>query len=208
MEKVKTWQKVTIAVLALALVSVIAAAAVHARDARMMNSYEADGAGITETTESAEYHEPVVIDETTKAPVVQQRAPSAQKVAKEMYKQFEKHYGNAYRNSSNEFYNPDFDIDGESVYIIPYHIWYQNGEMYADSYVVNATPNLASVIYVDDFSISNEDGMLADGNFGTIDLGSLEPYHYVQHRFIFDKGDFIKGDLTHHLKWNFHVQWA
>lgn len=207
MEKVKTWQKVTIAVLA--LVSVIAAAAVHAHDARMMSGYEADGAGITETTESAEYHEPVVIDETTKAPVVQQRAPSAQEVANEMYKQFEKHYGNVHENASNEFYNTDFEVHGdEGVSIIPYHIWYQNGKMYADSYVVNRTSNVLSVFYVDDFSISNEDGMLADGNFGTLDLGSLEPYHYVQHRFIFDEGDFIKGDLTHHLKWNSHVQWA
>lgn len=200
MEKVKTWQKVTIAVLALALVSVIAAAAVHARDAKMMNSYEADGAGITETTDSAEYHEPVVIDETTKAPVVQQRAPSAQEVAKEMYKQFEKHYGNAYRNSSNEFYNTNYDVEGEGVQIIPFHVWYQNGKLYADSYVVNMNPFGVKNIQVNDYQLDNGEQIIAESGFGKLNGNiTLDPGEYTTHLFVFPAGSFQNADLTNEI---------
>lgn len=167
METVKTWQKVTIAILALALVSVIAAAAVHARDAKMMNSYAPNDAGITETTESAEYHEPVVIDETTKAPAVQQHVPSAQEVAKELQKQFEKKYGNR-TSTKNEYYNPYFHVTGSSVQIVPFHIWYQGDKMYVDSFVINMEPRSVTNISVNDYELSNSNGLFAQESFGVL----------------------------------------
>lgn len=209
METVKTWQKVTIAVLALALVGVIAAAAVHARDAKMMSSYEPNGAGITETSESAEYHEPVVIDETTKAPVVvQQRVPSAQEIANEMYKQFEKHYGNGYKNSSNEFYNPDYHLEGDGVHIIPFHVWYQNGKLYADSYVANMNPFGVKNIRVNDYELANDEQMVADAAFGKLNANiKLKPGEYTTHRFVFPAGSFQYADLTNGIQFNAQTNW-
>ncbi len=208
METVKTWQKVTIAVLALALVGVIAAAAVHARDAKMMSSYEPNGAGITETSESAEYHEPVVIDETTKAPVVvQQRVPSAKEIEKELQKQFKKQYGHR-SNTPNEFFNLNYDVDGSSVHIIPIHIWYQNGKMYADSYVVNTTPNTVTNIRVNDYELSNSEGLFAQDEFGLLNPNTtLAPGQYTICRFVFPEGNFAETDLTNGVHFYAQTHW-
>lgn len=205
MGQVKTWQKVTIGILVAALIAVVASIITRNADANAANS-QPSYAAEAETQTSDYYGEladETYVPETTK----EQKAPalSEKKIADELFKDFEKHYGKAYqKNSANEFFNPYFECHGDGIQISPYHIWYQGNNMYADCWIVNMNSRTADNIYVDDFSISNNDGVLADANFGQLSRGSIEPGHYVSHRFIFQPGTFEKGDLTGLLHWNSH----
>lgn len=207
MGQVKKWQKVTIGILVAALIAVVASIITRNVDTTAANNQ----AGYTEQAETqtrdydAELAEEITVPETSQA----QKVPTAKEIANELYKRFEKNYGKAYqKNTANEFYNPYFEAHGNGIQIVPYHIWYQGNSMYADCWVVNMEPRTVNVINVDDFAIRNNDGVLAEAGFGQLNRGAIGPGQYVSHRFIFDPGSFVKGDLTGALRWHSDTTWA
>lgn len=112
-------------------------------------------------------------------------------------------------NSSSEYYNPYFNATGNGVQIIPYHVWYGDGKMYADSYVVNCTKNNVKNINVSRLKIYTSNGTkIADSSFGKIKDMSLAPGRYGKHRFTFSSGTFKKANLSNGIKYNASTTWT
>lgn len=108
----------------------------------------------------------------------------------------------------NEFYQPYFNAHGSGVQVIPAHVWYKNGNMYADCYVVNMQRNNVTNIVVNRLALYNNSGKIADAGFGKINGMSLAPGQYATHRFVFQKGSFKKGaDLTKNLNSKYNTSY-
>lgn len=152
---------------------------------------------------------PVVTTSAPKIKIVQgeKDLPRANPVKKSNHNQETTTLENTSEAENNEFYNPNVTASGETVHIIPYHIWYQNGKMYSDCYVVNINENMVFNIVIDELQISNENEIIGDANFGEIKGLTLEPGQYVTHRFIFQKGTFKKSDLTKGISYYARSRW-
>lgn len=207
MGQVKKWQKVTIGILVAALIAVVASIITRNVDTTAANNQ----AGYTEQAETqtrdydAELAEEVTVPETSQA----QKVPTAKEIANELYKQFEKNYGKAYQKNTanNSFFNPKYTVSGEGVQIAPYHVWYQDGKMYADCYVINANPVTVTNINVEDFELANENGVIADYSFGLLPGTTLAPNEYTSYTFIFPKGTFEKANLTNMIDSQSETTW-
>lgn len=115
----------------------------------------------------------------------------------------------AQASSSSEYYNPYFNASGSGVQIIPYHVWYGDGKMYADSYVVNCTNNNVKNINVSRLRIYTSNGTkIADASFGKIKNMSLAPGRYGKHRFTFSNGKFKKANLSNGIRYNASTSWT
>lgn len=112
--------------------------------------------------------------------------------------------------TKNEYYNPYFNAHGSSVQIIPYHVWYQDGKMYADCYVVNMEPNTVKNIYVNELALGNSNGqVIADASFGKINGMTLAPRDYASHRFVFQNGSFKNNvNLRNGIQYNARTSWT
>lgn len=210
MGQVKTWQKVTIGILVAALIAVVASIITRNADANAANS-QPSYAAEAETQTSDYYGEladETYVPETTK----EQKAPalSEKKIADELFKDFEKHYGKVHqKGSANEYYNTHYDVYGTGVHIIPFHIWYADGKMYADSYVVNMQPNYVKNISVNDYQIGNGTNLVAEDSFGPLN-GNIElaPGQHVTHLFVFPQGSFAKSDFSDGIQFFAESTWV
>lgn len=104
---------------------------------------------------------------------------------------------NQSRSGRNEFYDPDLQIEGTGVQIVPYHVWYSGGKMYADCYIINLTDSTVSEIEPERIQIATPGGiMIGDAGFGEIPNLTLAPGQNVSYRFVYQKGTFTETDLT------------
>lgn len=104
---------------------------------------------------------------------------------------------NQSRSGRNEFYDPDLQIEGTGVQIVPYHVWYSGGRMYADCYIINLTDSTVSEIEVESLHIATPDGStIGNAAFDEIPNLTLQPGQSISYRFVFQKGTFTETDLT------------
>ena len=98
-------------------------------------------------------------------------------------------------NTPNEFWNPDNrTILNNVVSVSPYHVYYKNGCLYAECYVINGFNYRVYNINVKKLTISNETGVIANGAFGVIANGAgINAKSYGTHTFIFDPGYFVQN---------------
>lgn len=109
----------------------------------------------------------------------------------------------------NEYYSPYFNAHGSGVQVIPAHVWYKNGNMYADCYIVNMQRNNVTNITVKRLALYNNSGKIADAAFGRINGLALAPGQYVSHRFVFQKGTYKKGaNLTKSLNAKYNTSYV
>lgn len=104
---------------------------------------------------------------------------------------------NQSRSGRNEFYDPDLQIEGTGVQIVPYHVWYSGGKMYADCYIINLTDSTVSEIEVESLHIATPGGStIGSAAFDEIHNLTLQPGQSISYRFVFQKGTFTETDLT------------
>lgn len=86
-----------------------------------------------------------------------------------------------------EFYQPNVDLNGASVHVVPYHIYFKDGYLYADSYVANNLSYAICNISVPNYEIYDANGTLvAKDAFGVIYNGNwLAAHSYIRWTFIF-----------------------
>lgn len=88
--------------------------------------------------------------------------------------------------SANEFINASYSFLDNIVSIKPYHVFYQDGSLYADCYVLNGLYKTAYNINVKRFALYNETGKIAEKAFGVNSDGkSIGPRSYAAYRFVF-----------------------
>jgi hypothetical protein len=99
-----------------------------------------------------------------------------------------------------------FSASMDDVHVVVVNAYWKDGKLYAQSLVMNARGSVASSINVKKLEISNQSGLVAAGEFGTIDSMILLGYSYKTHTFVFS-GDAIKqmnADMSS-FTWKFSV---
>lgn len=81
--------------------------------------------------------------------------------------------GNVYYNPNNIYYTPD------TVSINPKHVYYDGNDIVAICYVINGTTSKVNDIYVDHLTLSNDEGIIAEAAFGTMDNVTIAPNAYT-----------------------------
>ena len=97
---------------------------------------------------------------------------------------------------------PQYLID--SVSLNPKEVWYQDGKLYANMYVVNGFSHNVYDVVVKNISLSNDSGLIAEANFGLLENVTIGANSYIEWGFVFS-GDQIKqanGDLASGLEYN------
>lgn len=113
------------------------------------------------------------------------------------------------RDSKNDFYNKDFKISGSGVQVVPYHVWYQDGKMYAKCYIINMEQSRVENINVSKLSIyDNNRSLLARDSFGNLKNLKLEPGTYANWGFVFESDSLMKhGDLSNGIQFSADINW-
>ncbi len=100
-------------------------------------------------------------------------------------------------NSSNVFINNNnnwFNVN--SITINPKRVYWQDGKLYAECFIVNGYDYTVYNIKVNKLTFSNDSGKLAEGSFPILNITLPTHTHYV-HTFIFNTDSVINygGDL-------------
>ena len=95
------------------------------------------------------------------------------------------------------------------VNICPYHVWYENGKVFADCYVINGFDHAVFNINVPDMTLStNTDGLFAKTSFSGIYYGRAIPARsFIRWTFSFPGNSVLKANakLTGGLRCIFDV---
>ena len=87
---------------------------------------------------------------------------------------------NVYFNENNNYY------DANTITIRPRYVYWENGELVAECFVINGFSYNVFNMNVKFLSFSNTSGLVASGdNFGVLSNLTLEPYTYAIHTFRF-----------------------
>lgn len=87
---------------------------------------------------------------------------------------------------NNYFYNDTNNaMDVNCVSIKPRYVYWQDGMLVAECFVINGFSHTIGNISVDKLAIYNNDGLIADGMFGQLQDLVLEAHHYVVWTFYF-----------------------
>ena len=90
--------------------------------------------------------------------------------------------------SVNEFWNRDnYGMLNNNINITPYHVYYKNGSLYAECYIINGYWHRIYNINVRRLTITNGSGtVIADASFGVIAGGAgIAARDYGTHTFVF-----------------------
>ena len=111
----------------------------------------------------------------------------------------------AVRNSStigNTYYYPESNTISEGqVTVSPYRLFWSDGYLVAECYIINGTQKTINNVCVNHLSFSNANGTFAAGNFTKINATSIPPRKHVTYTFIFSKAAVLNygADLTTHI---------
>ena len=100
---------------------------------------------------------------------------------------------------ANEFRNDaNFQELPNSINICPFHIWYENGSVIADCYVINGYNHAVYNVNVRGLSLrANNSQLFADANFGVINNGgAIGAHSYIRWRFIFSGNCVLRKDAS------------
>ncbi len=94
------------------------------------------------------------------------------------------------QNPTSEFLNYSNNaVDVNTVSIKPYHVYWKDGCLIAECYVINGHNTPASNIRVDSLSFENKSVKIASGSFGELQGLVLAPYSYAKWTFGFVPAD-------------------
>jgi SLAP domain-containing protein len=80
----------------------------------------------------------------------------------------------------NYFFNENNNIIEENnISIRPRYVYWENGYLVAECFVINGFDYTITQIEVDSFSISNHSGLIASASFGMINNVTLQPNEHV-----------------------------
>lgn len=87
---------------------------------------------------------------------------------------------------TNEFVNlSNYAYDVNSLSIKPRHVYWQDGKLVAECFVINGYAHTVYNIEVKSLSFANPDGLIAAGSFGSLQNLVLGPYQYAVWTFTF-----------------------
>lgn len=89
--------------------------------------------------------------------------------------------------------NNAYDIN--AVSIKPRHVYWENGKLIAECFVINGFSNNVSNIIVDNLTFANKDGVFASASFGTINRPALPPYSHFVWTFLFESDTLSKTNV-------------
>lgn len=97
---------------------------------------------------------------------------------------------NVFINENNNWYNPN------TITINPKRVYWQDGKLYAECFIVNGYDYAVNSIKVNSLSFSNSKGKLAEAGFPMLNITLPTHTHYV-HTFIFNSDTVISygGEL-------------
>lgn len=101
--------------------------------------------------------------------------------------------------AKNEFFNDqnNFYSEGE-VSIRPRHLYWDGDVLVAQCFVINGLNEKVSKIKVDQLKFGNDDGVIANAQFGELEDLTLSPYCHVLWTFYFgeDVVEMVDADLS------------
>ena len=99
---------------------------------------------------------------------------------------------NYFLNENNNFY------DKNAVLVRPKYVYWHDGKLVAQCFVVNGFDHPVFNINVKKLSFSNKDGLVAEGAFGKLNGVTLQPYTHVEWTFTFSADCIAKygADIT------------
>ena len=108
------------------------------------------------------------------------------------------------QNPTSEFLNYSNNaVDVNTVSIKPYHVYWEDGCLIAECYVINGLNTPASNIRVDSLSFENGSVKIASGGFGELSGLVVAPYSYAKWTFGFVPADVENyGADLGYIKWS------
>ena len=99
---------------------------------------------------------------------------------------------NYFLNENNNFYDKD------AVSVRPKYVYWHDGKLVAECFVVNGFDHPVFNINVKKLSFSNGDGLIAEGAFGKLDGVTLQPHTHIVWTFTFSADCIAKygADIT------------
>ncbi len=99
---------------------------------------------------------------------------------------------NYFLNENNNFYDKD------AVSVRPKYVYWYDGKLIAECFVVNGFDHPVFNIDVKKLSFSNEDGLIAEGVFGKLNGVTLQPHTHIVWTFTFSEDCIAKyaADIT------------
>lgn len=204
MEKVKTWQKVTIAILALALVVILGVVITNLDNNNDTAYAQKNTKYVAETEPSVENDERNSIelaDEMDSVP-----AASSKKVSNNYYDA--RQVITSKPKQVNVYYNPNnIPVSGDNIQIAPACLYYKDGSLHAVCYVKNMSQKTMEILSINDLAFANSDGWYAESSFDDLNGAVLAPGQYGLYEFVFSEGTFSKTDLSQTLRCYSNVNW-
>lgn len=95
----------------------------------------------------------------------------------------------------NEFRNDlNYAYDLNSVSVKPKHVYWQDGKLYAQCFVINGLGQTVYNVNIKGFRLSNESVNIAEASFGVLSGVSIAPYSYIVRTFVFPADCIITPD--------------
>lgn len=126
---------------------------------------------------------PTIIEDTTTEKVTEAPKPTEAPVVQ----------NNVFFNDTNNAYTPN------TVDIRPGKMYWDNGVLVADCFVINGYEHAVYNIDVKKLTFKNDSGVFASGNFGVLQNLTIAPHSYVVWTFTFSRNAVMNpnADLTH-----------
>lgn len=108
----------------------------------------------------------------------------------------------------NEYNDNNTSYQAEDLIIRAKHVYWENGYLVADCYVINGyANNTVSNIIVNSLTISNAQGVIASGSFGATNIQPIAPHYNRIHTFRFAPDCVVSAnaDLTKSLTVGFDL---
>lgn len=104
---------------------------------------------------------------------------------------------------SNDFYSNDCSENIDAVVIKPKHLYYRNGALYAQCYVINGYNHAVGNINVTNLHFYNSKGDIAKAYFGLLNGTVIRPHSYIVWTFKFSGSCLYQNNakLTGMIKW-------
>lgn len=113
---------------------------------------------------------------------------------------------------SYDYYNTYFfnrpEVEAGVVKIVPHSVWWEDGQLKANCYIMNGLDVRISDIQVNELTFSNKDGVIASASFETLDMELYSGDIYCW-KFVFggDAVQMLDGDLVLSLNWESDVEY-
>ena len=111
---------------------------------------------------------------------------------------------------SYDYYNTYFfnrpEVEAGVVKIVPHSVWWEDGQLKANCYIMNGLDVRISDIQVNELTFSNKDGVIASASFETLNMELYSGDIYCW-KFVFggDAVQMLDGDLVLSLSWKSDV---